>query len=205
MQRSNYWRLAVHEYADAVANGHHPVEVKSYVDTDLPGRYRPHDFDFDHPPTREDFQTVLNQLPWTHRWQQTLVPLIAAAAWPIIGMGKKAATTYLLNEKGERVGELEVRKQDVWENNKYPDSINVSYSLRDKLTRGYRGEVLEELERYIEARELRVLEAAVNWSKANDGVWPGEDVIEAEVRKVINEWKAARKPQKGKKANANAT
>lgn len=204
LKRQEIWRLTVNWYPHVAAEGARPIIARSYGDERIPGEYRPHEFRFDNPPSREDFKAVVRQLPWaSHAWKDDLLPLSDKFAWPFIEAGKKGATVELENEQGQTVGHLEVWKDEIWENESYPRNIHIGYDLVERLIRGYKGEAREELRRHIDAQELRIIEAIVNQSKANGGVWPGGEPIEAEVKKVIAAWKKDRKAkQKGEPAHA---
>lgn len=195
LTRQTFYVLTVHYYPHAVEEGVLPVEVIAYADADQPGRYRSHEFAFQHPPTADDFKAVVALLPWAqHAWGKTLVPTLDHNDWPYIGMGKKAADVSLTNAQGQQVGRLEVRKNETWLNAQYPNNIYVSHALRDRLTNGYKGEAREQVRAYIDRHELRIIGMVVAWSRANDGLWPGEEEVAAEVRKIIKEWKATRQP-----------
>ena len=187
-KRQTIWKFTVHDYIHAVqVKGEKPVVSTSYADDR--GNYRPHEFLFDNPPRREQFLTVVGMTHWAYRaWKDDLLPLIAKHPWPVVGMGKKAASVRLYDEQGREVAELRVGKEDIWENYPVYQEVYVPIHLRNRLTQGYKGEAREEVRQHIDGQELRILETLINYDRA-----VFEDDVEAEVKKVIAEWKKGRK------------
>jgi hypothetical protein len=191
MTRTTFYVLTVHFYPHAIKQNVEPVEVIAYTDVETPGRYRSHDFNFDHPPTPEDFKAQ-------HAWNNSLIPALDINQWPYIGLGKKAASTEVIVQDygvDKKIGHLEVRKNDFYKNDQYPSNIYVPHQLVDYLTKGYKGEARQELRQCIDSNELRIIGNVVKLSKDNKSAWPSEETIAVEIRKIIKEWKKNRKPQ----------
>jgi hypothetical protein len=118
MRRTDIFTLTVSYWPSATAAGERPVVAVGFPEGDQ--YYSPHEFHFQHPPGREDFAEMTGQLPWAQCWLEAgLRDDLARSEWPIVDYMHKAASTSILNDRGQAVGELQVRKYEVWENNGY--------------------------------------------------------------------------------------
>lgn len=131
MHRSNVWRLVVHYCPRAVEAGVQPINTRSMAcdrcslaeGTLNPAAfYNAHEFAFAHPPSREDFVHLAHSLPWAeHCWGNSLIPLIEGKTnqWPMIDYGHKASSADVFDGHGRKVGHLEVRREEVYQNQPY--------------------------------------------------------------------------------------
>ena len=91
MVRKCYWRLEVHFWPVAVERNERPLAVQSFSKDD-PGNYSPHDFDFEKPPSKEEFAWLVNCLPWAWNcWHDSLLPLLEQNEWPVVEASYKRA------------------------------------------------------------------------------------------------------------------
>lgn len=140
MKREDYWRLTVAHWESAVEAGLRPVIAHGFPDGDQ--YYHPHDFDFQSPPSREDFLQVCRQLPWTSVWDDSLLPMIEKNDWPMIDFCVKASYVDLKDDQGRTVGRLEVRRHNQYQNQSYGGCF-FSIDERDKALRGLKGDKLK--------------------------------------------------------------
>jgi len=118
MQRSTIWHLTLSYWQHAIDNNVKPIN-KSYhfLEDPYPGYYTPRGYKFQKPPSRADFDSLVQLSPCMQI--QDYLPVIAANDWPIIETGYKAASVDLLDDQKRVVGKLEVRRQDVFQNEGY--------------------------------------------------------------------------------------
>jgi hypothetical protein len=119
MLRTNFFSLKVSYWPSATEAGKRPVQaVGGFVDD--PQYYRPHTFNFRFPPSREDFFAVAAKLPWAQGWLDNgLRQDIDRSEWPIVDFMHKAASTEIMNDGEQVVGELRVHREERWENKEY--------------------------------------------------------------------------------------
>lgn len=115
LSRSDYWRLTIHHFPRAAEAGVQPQPTLRFLD-DSPAAYRPHDLDFERPPSRDEFLSVLAMTPWMACWQDSLLPVIQRNQWPVIDSGHKRSTTDLIDGEGRLVGRLEVSRHTRFRN-----------------------------------------------------------------------------------------
>jgi hypothetical protein len=113
VKRQDIWRLTVAYWPRATAAGLEPQVAVGF--SEGAQFYRPHDIDFNQPPSREDFLAVVRQTPWMQVWQKDLLPVIDQNQWPTVLPGFKAAEVEL-KVLGKVVGKLRVRRQDLYVN-----------------------------------------------------------------------------------------
>jgi hypothetical protein len=102
MSRKEYWRLEVHFWPEAIARNEQPMEIQSFSKED-PGNYASHSFDFERQPLREQFEWLVNCLPWAWTcWHETLLPLLNVNEWPVVEPGYKRAETELRDATPQR-------------------------------------------------------------------------------------------------------
>jgi len=220
LSRSEYWQLEVHWYPHAVEAGVRPVPYECFAGfDDHPGYYWPRRFDFDNPPSRQDFLSVCKMLPWTHGWKADLLDLIdkqkcdwptpvvkyldnwtekmvpvvegEKCDWPMIDYAHKGASAPILDDQGRQVGELRVWKHDLWVNEPYGTTL-VTVDARDRALRGYRGEDRTSLAEYLRTQENRIREDMAKVSKAEKR--PVEDSdLHAAVHQAVLRWRQLRK------------
>lgn len=201
MERKSCYVLRVHYYPHAIEHNVTPME--SGFAPGYPGAYFSHTLQFDHPPTPEDFTEVVNQLPWAKEaWGETLIPLLQFNNWPYLQTARKACTTNLyIQDEGvnKQVGHLEISKKETWINEQYP-SILITQSMINKSLKGYTKEKSVQIETYIIRNTLRIIGNVVTVSKST-GTSPDENVIVAEIKKIIQEWN--RNEKQGNTTNKN--
>jgi hypothetical protein len=187
--RVEYWRLTVHWYPHAAEAGVRPY-IATWSNSSEPGGYSPHDFDFERPPSRQDFLMVCQGfLPWTSVWQDNLLEIIRTerCPWPMIDSLHKASTAYIDDSQGRQIGELRVCKERRFINRGYTTHY-LPGQLIDRLVRGYKGNAREALHHYIETRENWIKEALSALERPIE-----ESDIAKAVRSVITQWKKERK------------
>lgn len=182
MTRRNYWRLTIHFYPNAAEAGVSPVQVIAYTQTDLPGRYRAHSFDFDHPPSRADFLAVMGQLPYMQVHKDSMFPLIAAHPFPVIEMGKKSVRQELFKD-GVQVGHLDIDKRDMWENAVKP-TVFISFDTIEGKIKRQPADLRDSLRAYLRTWENEMLEK----------IQSGGDVEEV-VTETVKRWRKERKKE----------
>jgi hypothetical protein len=62
MLKRDFWRLTVSFWPRAANANLQPIQARGFESGDQ--YYRPDTFDFEHPPSREDFQSLIQSLPW---------------------------------------------------------------------------------------------------------------------------------------------
>jgi hypothetical protein len=117
MKRTTYWRLTVSFWPSAAKAGVRPVISHGFEAGEQ--FYRPHDLDFEHPPSREEFLEIVSVVPWMQAAWHRLLPILVKNPWPMLDTAHKAATVDLKDEDGLCVGRLEVRREDRWLNQSY--------------------------------------------------------------------------------------
>ena len=124
-------------------------------DVEAGGKPRPHPFFFRHPPTREDFQDICRQLPWTSVWNDTLFPILAKHQWPMIDFMHKSAGVELFDQS-KLVGRVSVYREDRWEN----QHVNVPCIFEEinEVTRRCKDK--DGARRYVEGRRYEIMEKA---------------------------------------------
>lgn len=120
---------------------------------DLEAGARPHPFFFRHPPTREDFQDVCRQLPWTSVWNDTLFPILAKHPWPMIDYMHKSAGVELFDQS-KLVGRVNVYREDRWENQYV--SVPSIFEEINEVTRRCKDK--EAARRYVESKRYEIME-----------------------------------------------
>jgi hypothetical protein len=164
VERSTFWSLTVHYYPAAAAAGLRPVENESFA-LDGPQYYRPHRFDFANPPRREDFLAVCRKLPWTHVWNDTLLPVLERNPWPIMDSFHKANSQDLFDEQGRQVGRLNIYKEEAWLNRAYlcPHVSSVGDIATRLINRMYRDPAERRAAKdFLLTQENRIREELVN-------------------------------------------
>jgi N-methylhydantoinase A/oxoprolinase/acetone carboxylase beta subunit len=139
--------------------------------------HRRHPFFFRHPPTREDFLQVCEQLPWTSVWQTTLFPILATHPWPMIDYMHKSAGVELFDQS-KLVGRVNVYREDRWENKKVV--VPAIYEEIGEITRRCKDK--EAARRYVEGRRYEIME---NVAKGDMSIWP--ENVAKEIRRVLVE------------------
>jgi hypothetical protein len=167
MNRHFVWSLTVHFYPKAAAAQVRPIDVRrAACDRCLAAEgkinpasyYNSHTFQFDHPPSREDFLFLVRAIPWMSCWDKDLVPLLLNRAnqWPVITMGYKASSADVLDEQGRKVGELDVRHEEVFQNQRYYSAFVTVDAVNKATCRlGFKRDAARE---YIEKYENRIRE-----------------------------------------------
>jgi hypothetical protein len=117
MKRTTYWRLTIHFWLHAAEAGVRPVICHGFEAGEQ--FYRPHDLDFERPPSREEFVETVNRVPWMQAAWHGLMPVIAKNPWPMIDNLHKAATVDLQDAERHCVGRLEVCREERWLNQGY--------------------------------------------------------------------------------------
>jgi hypothetical protein len=118
MRKTDIFTLTVSYWPSATAAGKQPVVAIGFPEGDQ--YYSPHEFHFRLAPGRADFAELIGQLPWAKCWLDSgLRDDVARSEWPIADFMHKAASTSILNAKGQVVGELQVRRYGVWGNEGY--------------------------------------------------------------------------------------
>lgn len=159
LDNNTYWRLTVAFWPEAVRAGVHPVKTCGYLEG--PQYYRPRDIDFHRPPSREEFLQVVRQTPWMRVWEQDLLPVIAGNDWPMIDPGHKASHVYLQDSSGRTVGQLDVTKQEFFQNTGYQvpmitvDDIELVCSNMRKENREAAHQLIRSKENQIQERLAR--------------------------------------------------
>jgi hypothetical protein len=142
-----------------------------------PAYYRPHDIDFDHPPSRADFLEIVQQTPWMSVWEKDLLPLVQRNDWPMIDGAHKGAHVDLMDE-GRKVGELKVWRQECFVNMPY----QTPFIRLDTISRAFRGVRGHEAARkVIQARENRIREMVTNSGEVT------EDAVVRAIHTVLQE------------------
>jgi hypothetical protein len=122
MRKTDIFTLTVSYWPSATAAGKRPVVAIGFPEGDQ--YYSPHEFHFRLTPSRADFAELIGQLPWVKCWLDTgLRDDVERSEWPIVDYMHKAAGTEILNAKRQVVGELQVRRYGVWENEGYDRTI----------------------------------------------------------------------------------
>ncbi|MGC4033266.1 MAG: hypothetical protein QM754_16340 [Tepidisphaeraceae bacterium] len=161
MTTTDDWRLTIGYWPRAAAEGLRPHAAVGFGNDD-PAEYRPHEFTFSNPPSREDFAAVVEQTPWMTTWQDDLLPLIARSQWPMISVGFKGASVDLTDADDRCVGRIEVWRRSRYCNDRrqfpelwtYPGSEVyrlLSRRIRDTERR-------EEARTYLEKHRYQILE-----------------------------------------------
>ena len=179
MRKQDYWRLTVSFWPRAAAARVEPTVMVGFPHDHDTNRayYRPHDIDFDHPPSRADFLEVVQQRPWMSVWQEDLLPLIERNDWPMIDYAHKGANVDLMDE-GRKVGELKVLRQECFMNTPYQTPFigldNINHALRGVRDR-------EAAKQVIRARENRIQEMVTNGGEVT------EDALVRAIHAVLHE------------------
>jgi hypothetical protein len=122
MRKTDIFTLTVSYWPSATTAGKQPVVAIGFPEGDQ--YYSPHEFHFRLAPGRADFAELIGQLPWAKCWLDSgLRDDVARSEWPIADFMHKAAGTEILNAKRQVVGELQVRRYGVWENEGYDRTI----------------------------------------------------------------------------------
>ena len=143
MKHTVYWALEVHYWPVAAEAGVAPVkstfgEILSRNGESNAALYQPHSFHFVHPPQFECFINACKQLPWTHVWEDTLLPVLQSNDWPMIDDMHKRASVELHDADGRHVGKLVVSKCVMFNNSPSP-VYPVLYSERQRVIRYLKG------------------------------------------------------------------
>jgi hypothetical protein len=168
-KRERFWCLTIEFWPGAVESGKSPVDGVTH---------NRHPFFFRHPPTREDFLNVCEQLPWTAVWNTTLFPILAQHPWPMIDYMHKSAGVELLDRE-KLVGRVNVYREDRWENRNvaapaiYEDISHITRRCKNK----------DEARRYVEGRRYEIME---NVAKGSD-VLTVPEMVAGDIRRVLVE------------------
>lgn len=131
MNKSKTWELTISYWPNAAKNNVRPIKSYSYAQTDdYTGYYRPIDFLFNDPPSRDDFGELVAITPWLRN--QDFLPVLIANNWPIVSIYCKASQVDLKNETGQVVGQIEVRRQTVYHGHGY-HACDVDIATRNKV------------------------------------------------------------------------
>ena len=77
----------------------------------IQGKDRSHIFRFNREPTRNDFLSLCQIMPWTSCWNETLIPAIKACKWPTVEVGFKRNQVEIGFGK-----DLVIERSEVWKN-----------------------------------------------------------------------------------------
>lgn len=176
MKRTTYWRLTVSFWPRAAEAGVRPVCSHGFEAGEQ--FYRPHDLDFERPPSREEFLEIVSVVPWMQAAWHRLLPILAKNPWPMLDTAHKAATVDLKDENGRCVGRLEVRREDRWMNQGYTAPFITTEACR-AVSRHLRRRC--EATQYLDTNRHTLMERVAkipNWT---------EQTVLAEMRKMLIE------------------
>ncbi len=156
MKKTETWELTISYWPNATVNNVKPVHSHAFVEEDdYPGYYKPTSFDFDYPPSRQDFADLVAITPYLHG--QDFLLVLATNDWPMLGYGMKAASTELQDAQGRIVGKVEVCKQPLHHGGSYYP-IGVDMKTRDGIVNRLPKDEREDAKRLIRNRENYILE-----------------------------------------------
>lgn len=162
------WRLTVAYWADAVEAGVTPHKIHTFSLAPDPGGYAEHTFDFELPPTREDFLSVCARLPWTHGWNEGLIPAVERSPWPIIVTGRKAAQTTLRDAQNREVGRLDVGRHRCYRNRGYTRPSMFLHVLGPMVLRGQNTAKIAECTKLLKEHDSSLRELIVSANVPED-------------------------------------
>jgi hypothetical protein len=158
MDRSEFYCLTVALWPHAVEAGVQPVKTDGFENG--PQFYRPHEFHFANPPTRQDWWALCAQTPWMAVFREVDKPVIDANPWPLVGPGMKSCGVELKNDRGQVVGRLSVRLQHC-HLNPCPMVPHIGVDIRDRCLRGLHGQQREDARLWIMTNENWIQELAM--------------------------------------------
>jgi len=182
MRREDFWRLTVSYWPHAVEARLTPQVSAGFAEGEQ--YYRPHEFDFDNPPSRADFAAVCKMLPWTSVWKYTLFQVIAANDWPVVGLGCKAASVDLTDTQRRVVGRLAVNRMGLWCNLPQPW---VHVSACSDLAANIIARRFKPNERQAAKDAVRAAENRMRENLQNLGRVVEEDDVKTEIARVLSE------------------
>lgn len=195
-----FWSLTIHYYPNAVKAGVKPISTSfgEFLEDDgkNPALYRPYEFYFESPPTRNEFLEVVRLTPWaSHAWSNTLVPVIAINPWPMLDWLNKSSSQNLIDSNNLLVGRINIHREEVHVNTGMNRDFCITSSMYSAITQKY-GTGASNL--LFENKNLVLERAQIQWEN-----FEGEhDTI---LRDVINDFfyeKGIRKTKPKKVKNA---
>lgn len=181
IKKTEHWTLTV-SFWGVLPEGVRPFRTagSGFGHEWKPGEHKPTEFEFTNPPSRQDFFDTYKLLPWMTTWKDDVMPAIAVSQWPFIQMGKKGATTAIINVDGIKVGELQVWRSQRFDNTGYNEPF-VGMDAIEAVLRYVPKTKREEINGMIRANENLICERCI---LAGD---TGEDQVIAEIRNLLVE------------------
>lgn len=173
LNRSDRYTLTIATWLRAVEAGVRQ-EPAPYFLADGPQYYRPHDWLFANPPTREDWWELCRITPWMSCYEEHR-DLIDSNPWPLVLPGFKAASVDLKDSQGRHVGEIHVDRESCYQNKPFYVPF-FGVHTREAILRGVRGQLraqMEEWLRHHQHNEYLIVEEAMRRANAK-----GVDVTE---------------------------
>ena len=164
LKRTDFWRLTISHWGVLPADTY-PVPILRFTFRDeqqRPGMHVPYDLDFTHPPSRADLKSVVAQTPWMQCWNESgLLALLDHNDWPMIQVCHKASSVELIDEQGNRVGQLQVHLEFRYENSPYL-TPSVSCRLIDRMVNRLPATVREQARTLLRNSENLISERCVS-------------------------------------------
>lgn len=192
LNRDDFWSISFCFYPEAIADGLKPIRHDGFSDPPAGvAFYSVYTFHFESPPSRADFLQMGRSIPWMR--QHPILDFIEQdkCDWPTIDYAHKAATVYLKNEQGVEIGRIHVHRERIYVNEPYA-TLFIDVNSVEQVIHGYKKEDREELRRCIDSKDNRIRENIANIRVREKRPVEHKDLI-AELKRVVQEWKANRK------------
>lgn len=188
MNRKSIYHLSVHFFPRAVEAGVVPVEANNLpLCSDWqPCHYKSHTFEFEYPPTRDDFKAVIHSLPWASWMRDEIFPCLDRSQFPLVDWMHKAGSTDLLDDKGQKVGRMEVYRHDLHQNKAAAIPAIHCDTVKSFLGRRTRGPVREKAKEIVQSNEHWIRERVMALATEEEG-WDEQTLVTTAIEELLVE------------------